>query len=311
MDRLFEAFPDKYPRVLREEADTWVFELRWPESEAWYVDPNLTKAAQVRYRLPLGALTEYVEHLDCGAIPFVFSMFHSRALLAPALASKRDGRVFDTIVHVDAHDDLMPALVRADNAGVSDALRDVPIDFVDTASVTAAINSGAISKGSFLTAYLAAARPAKIVHINPFAAPGRWFVRISKQSVDIGGTSFERTAVTYSPDETSDASELNEVSSIPNNLTASQVIWLDVDLDAFCNRYDGDSDRRHVIATPKERKELEQRIAAFRVELERAEWRSRVQAISVAASPGFFPSEYWSEVIPWVCDGLVNLFCRS
>ena len=289
MDRLFEAFPDKYPRLLREEPDAWVFELRWPESEAWYVDPNLTNAAQARYRLPLGALTEYVEHLDCGSIPFVFSMFHSRALLAPARASER-GKIFDTIVHVDAHDDLMPALVRREHGGVIDAVRKAPIDFADVASVSAAIDSGAISKGSFLTAYIAAAGPKKIVYINPFAASGRWFVRLSKQYTDLGGASLESTAAAYSPNTVPAASQLSEVRSMPHDLTDSRVIWLDVDLDAFCNRYDGDSDRRDAVSTPTERMQMEQRISTFQVELERVEWRSKVQAISVAASPGFFPS---------------------
>ena len=83
-------------------------------------------------------------------------------------------------------------------------------------------------------------------------------------------------------------------------------MWLDVDLDAFCNRFDGDSDRRDRGVSPTEVATMHRRIASFFAELCAASWRDRIEAVSVAASPGFFPSEHWETVIPTVYDGLAE-----
>jgi len=88
-------------------------------------------------------------------------------------------------------------------------------------------------------------------------------------------------------------------------------VWLDVDLDAFCNRYNGDSDRRSVVATEEEKQTMRRRISDFLNALAVAKWRKRIRAVSVAASPGFFPSEYWDEAIPTLCDGIIGLLRQN
>lgn len=88
-------------------------------------------------------------------------------------------------------------------------------------------------------------------------------------------------------------------------------MWLDVDLHAFCNRFDGDSDRRDRPGSRAETSTLHRRIASFFGELNAASWRDQIEAVSVAASPGFFPSEYWETVIPAVCEGFDEALGRS
>ena len=84
-------------------------------------------------------------------------------------------------------------------------------------------------------------------------------------------------------------------------------IWLDVDLDAFCNRFDGDSDNRQKRGSIDELNATIKRGGEFLENLSQADWLEDIAAVSVAASPGFFPSEYWDTVIPVVCDGIMKL----
>jgi hypothetical protein len=39
-------------------------------------------------------------------------------------------------------------------------------------------------------------------------------------------------------------------------------------------------------------------------ELNHAAWITKIEAVSVAVSPGFFPAEYWAEVISTICEGI-------
>ena len=105
----------------------------------------------------------------------------------------------------------------------------------------------------------------------------------------------------------SEAWRWQEAPLLPLGLDDCQSVWLDVDLDAFCNRYDGDSDRAHILSTESERLILRQRMDRFLDRLSNASWKSRGDAVSIAASPGFFPSEYWDEAIPKITDGVADI----
>src|SRR5262249_20668974 len=86
-------------------------------------------------------------------------------------------------------------------------------------------------------------------------------------------------------------------------------VWLDIDLDAFCNRFDGDSSRRDIAPTETEAQEVTTRIDEFLGRLRAATWKEQVRAVSVAASPGFFPSEYWNTAVPQWLDGFRKIVC--
>ena len=105
----------------------------------------------------------------------------------------------------------------------------------------------------------------------------------------------------------SEAWRWQEAPLLPLGLDDCQSVWLDVDLDAFCNRYDGDSDRAHILSTESERLILRQRMDRFLDRLSNASWKSQIDAVSIAVSPGFFPSEYWDEAIPKITDGVADI----
>jgi hypothetical protein len=90
----------------------------------------------------------------------------------------------------------------------------------------------------------------------------------------------------------------------------ADAVWLDVDLDVFCNRYDGDSDRATFEGNHAEQAFMQQRIETFLDQLASATWIDKIEAVSVAISPGFFPAQYWEYAIPAVCNGIERIICQ-
>ena len=61
MDPFFELFPDRYPFVTSEDSHFWWIGLKWPETEEWYVDPNLADQARKSFEFSLAELPTHWE----------------------------------------------------------------------------------------------------------------------------------------------------------------------------------------------------------------------------------------------------------
>jgi hypothetical protein len=312
MEPFFDLFPDRYPFVVSEDDHAWRIGLKWPDNNRWYVDPTLTKMARASFGLSLNQLPSYWEQRTIGTIPLMFSMFHSRALLTPAMAL-RAGHAsgFSHIVHVDDHDDLMPPLLRRFEKGLLNPLDQSIVNLANIDSINTAIDAGVISKGSFLAAYVLANPAASVIHVREDGVARFWGLSIQSVDRTIVSRTFN-TSFVFMENIPAEAGWLwQETPILPLELRDCESVWLDVDLDAFCNRYDGDSNRMNAVATNAERALLRDRINVFLDRLSAASWRWHIRAVSVAASPGFFPSEYWKEAIPKVTDGIAHVLGKS
>jgi hypothetical protein len=188
------------------------------------------------------------------------------------------------------------------------------VDLSDVYSVTSAIDRGVISKGSFLAAYILGTPPACAIHVLDQGLKLDYDIVVDSLNHTIGSLTFASSAPSLIPSKDSNRPtgwRWQELPFLPLNLNNCRSVWLDVDLDAFCNRYDGDSDRAALLGTESERAMLLQGMDAFLDRLSKASWRSQINAVSIAASPGFFPSEYWDEAIPKITDGLTNLLSAA
>ncbi len=307
MEQLFGFFPDHHPHLLSENELGWVFGLGWPSHLLAHTDPALAECARHSYGLELHELAGYIEVRRCAHADFVFSMFHSRALLAPSLALARCGKLPRQIVHVDAHSDMLPPLLSVTGlAALSNPGYNASCQFDHPHTVMQMIDTGLIHKGSFLAAYLLAVPAGDIFHCWEEITPRSRSLLRTTSEVNIGEQIIVRDTLIPTPEVMSDCWQCHDTICLPEipPSAASHGIWLDVDLDAFCNRFDGDSDRSDQTGSPNEICQLRDRVAAFLEQLRDVSWRGNIEAISVAASPGFFPSEYWEEVIPTVCDGI-------
>jgi hypothetical protein len=313
MDRLFELFPDHYPFLMSETHSEWTFGLAWPNDPLWFVDPSLPGQAARIFGLSLPELATFTQIRQCAAATFIFSMFHSRALLAPAYAAQRDRAIrFSSIVHIDDHDDLMAPLLTTDAGQLHNSITGRALDLNDPISVSEAIDYGAVNKGSFLAAYVLGKPPGSLVHVGHKLQVGRVWLTPSIVSETLGRQHFSISALDANDSPVPGIWSLTETPHLPTGQIddGAGAVWLDVDLDAFCNRYDGDSYRRELLATAHERQQMHQRISQFLESLSGSEWRKRIKAVSIAASPAFFPSEYWDDAIPSVCNGVMDILNR-
>jgi len=312
MDSLFELFPDHYPYLLSETVEEFVFGLGWPSDPDWFIDPHLTLQSRLLFNCSLEQLLPFCQWRQCRSAPFLFSMFHSRALLAPASAfAGKDVNNFSHIVHVDDHNDLMAPLVRLNGRTLVDAVSNTQIDLDDVESVTSAIDRGAIHKGNFLSAYVLTKPSGLLIYVNERIPTSSWSLLPTEVEIKLGNETLLRNDLICSTQRIPETWRLDELPSLPLDLDLgpSDSVWLDVDLDAFCNRYDGDSDRRAEMQSDHENQSTQLRIRNFLSALEKASWTSHIRAVSVAASPSFFPSDYWNWAIPEVCNGIQRLVC--
>lgn len=315
MDELFKIFPDKYPVLVCETDDAWTFQLDWPRHLLEPIDPLISEQAEKCYGLGLSQLANYVEVRHCGRADFVFSMFHSRALAAPALAILRDNqRKLSCVVHVDAHHDLAPSLlIAAGSKRLVNSAFEIECSLNDVENIMRSIDCGFIDKGCFLTAFLFGTEPGQLFHVHDEVVYDRFWLERNSDTVQIGDKKVLRDLVGFQRTPIRDAWQLNESSTLPATLSMNRAdgVWLDVDLDAFCNRFDGDSDRSTQRSSSEEFKRMKEGIARFLDDFANSSWRENVIAVSVAASPGFFPSEYWDYGIPTVCDGIAAILSAT
>lgn len=312
MDQLFDLFHDHYPVQINEDDEDWTFELRWPTYDGWYIDTNAVPMANRMYGLSLDSIPIFTKQQRFGNADFLFSMIHSRAIIVAARATHRRRRTpLSCIVHIDDHTDLMPPVLAfsGEYGKLVDVIYNQSVDLSDPLSVSAAVDRGVISKGNFLAAYLIANPPGELIHISKsHNESSSWLDRVNID-FELAGRTYNRTDLKQIDKPTSTSWRFLKARTIPSQIDPeySSGIWLDVDLDEFCNRYNGDSNSRLVGETLEEKNEMIRRIDAFLMELSQARWISQIEAISVAVSPGFFPSDYWSYAIPKVCDGIKGI----
>lgn len=246
-----------------------------------------------------------------------------------ALATRRSGRVlrslYDTwtlhswsewltrqkagrrhspiILHVDDHRDLGPPRLFIGEGGWVDAITGAHCNFQEPASVRAAIESGAIGMGSFLTPLLHAVPNAEVRHLcqrPEAAATSDYLIQCTTQADTLLAPGRERPAVHLEPmARTSGPGTYRVTQSVKDWLgdLGEGPILLHVDMDYFNNRYDGDSDwlhRQGVLdpSLPQIFGKVDEMVGA----LIDAGLMGRLEDIVIAFSPGFFPAEFWHDV---------------
>jgi hypothetical protein len=214
----------------------------------------------------------------------MFSLVHSWALVGASYHAWRTGRIPRQVVHVDDHTDF-GACIMDDSSTPPTGRGGVPYILEEPATIIENLFRGSFNKGSYLTAFLALTDVRGVQQVCWSNKRTGTFVFPSKISdhvfcakyADTGATPF-RAGVCVEPWEDAD-----------------DPVWLDIDLDAFCNRFNGDSDRRDLRANVSERQQFNQRIEETVELIRRHESLKNAELVTIAASPGFCPSGYWEE----------------
>lgn len=214
------------------------------------------------------------------------------------------------VLHVDDHKDLdAPRLFNRPD-GWFDPIGCRPVDLREPRSVTDAIMSGALGMGSFLTPFLHRHPDTEVRHLCQGPKCTRTVdSQIILESVAdaLLDPSALRPAISLIADDKGAGRGryrfTHDLDSWLEGLAkTSAPILFHVDMDYFCNRYDGDSD--HIEYPGPLNDALPQilnRINGLTDALHRHGLVERIVDIVVAFSPGFFPAEFWAES----CDRLL------
>lgn len=312
MDQLLERFPDHEPRLVQEHIDSWLFGLVW-RSDQETIDPSVVRVAEELYGLKAGEIGGFCRAYNWRGRSVVFSLVHAWALIAPAAIHQGAAETpINWVIHVDDHTDLMELIVRpSGKAGaLVDQISDAMIYLNNEESITSAIWRGALHKGNFLTAFVAGNPDCKVVHVKRFAPASDFALLEYSPTIEVAGRGVRGYGLRRNTSRGGETAVWFQRRSLPRELPLASGggVWLDIDMDFFCNRWNGDSDRRGVSTPNAEAARIDKRIGRLLRDLSRATWLPDVLAVSVAVSPGFFPSEYWRTAVASLENGLKSIF---
>lgn len=300
--RLRSYFGDKKATAALD-AQGWGLTLDWPSEADWYVDPQLEHGLRWWGRGAAPDLRTIPLERRCES-GIALSLFDTWTLHAWSEWLQRHGPCPEALIlHVDDHLDLSSPRLIVGVAGWTDAITGAPFDLRQPSTVEAAIESGAVSMGTFLTPMVHALERIEIRHLRP-PHRGRDTVTrllVSTTEVDLllspGGL---RPAVAMASLGATEAGQGEKVYRATCALdewlrdAPQRPVLLHIDMDFFCNRFDGDSDWKVVLGrhdTPLA--DVLAGIDALFATLHASDVTDRLEGMAVGISPGFFPAEFW------------------
>lgn len=311
--RLRDYFCDKDAEAVRD-GDAWELRLGWPGGEDRHVDPDLV----IGLRLWDGIAREEMAMAQRRSGRVLRALYDTWTLHSWSEWIARSGLGPGeplTILHVDDHRDLGTPRLFQRGDSVVDAITGLSFDLAKPDTVRAAIESGAVGMGSFLT---------PVLHRHPSAD-----VRQLGQAPKVTSTTDCVFELGTEPDELLEPGELRPSIRLERTsegtgpgryrTTADPEKWVEnvgpgpillhIDMDYFNNRYDGDGDwrERPDILDP-DLDEVFAQVDRLTAVLRASGLVSRIEDAVIAFSPGFFPAELWEAADARLQQGLEDLY---
>ncbi len=310
LNALGALYQDKTP-VRRHENDRhWLFELCGSRSVSENTDPDLEKNLAAHFNLSIEEISDYAQ-FQTGADQHPDSVLcfdHCWALsLWSRWLEQQKSLNFSQkplLVRFDAHDDLgLPSIRLSDTPWefLSPVDQD-RLDLRDHRTVNRFIRRGFIGIGSFIIPLLHAMGGFDIVYVVPAKTNEDPWVHTrslicSNRSRTVRGI-HGRYPTLELEDKLQSHNSLYMQTNDPQQLQqiiARGPVFLDVDMDYFSNAYDSHRKNRFVPSPDHCLHNMEAVLAA----LKQAPFLPRVEALSMALSPNFFPSALWPDALAW------------
>jgi hypothetical protein len=208
------------------------------------------------------------------------------------------------VIHLDAHDDLAaPPVAATSVTGVFTApVGDATLDLRDAETIDHFILRGFVGIGSFIAPIVHAVPEIEIVHVareHPSGAEELELVLREDRQSTYTGTACRCPGVTLSPLHEPARRRYTRTSDVRVAIERARgrEVVLDIDLDYFSNAFD---DRRPVA---EDDVSIDAGLAGAAALVDDLEGALRDAAVvpavaTVALSPGFFPSDGWSTLLP-------------
>lgn len=283
-DQLESIFADKKVDLINTTNSEITYKIRLPYSSEWYVDPAIFELKSNE----LDDLPKYYLLNKYGEKIFLKTHFHYNALRGAIEYEQSSGKKIDCIIHFDDHSDMMP-IYKMEN---------------EVSSYRDKIRHGELAIGNFLTNYLVN-NPIDVYHIQNSKSLSfkeeqyNYFAARSKEI--IGNLEFEKIKLQKTVNSPTTYFRMN-MNTFEDISIEGENIWLDIDLDYFCNRFNRDSDWKKNRYFDRTFDEMNKDVSLFLDKLKEFKWLNKVKVLTVASSPGFFPFSY----LNFIEKGLIN-----
>jgi hypothetical protein len=290
--------------------DGWEIDLNWPTRADYYVDPNLEQGLKWwRAGTEIRDIPSQVYHSDHGLI----ALRDSWTLYSwSKWLTERHERGLAThnvvILHVDDHNDLMTPRLTSRDGIWRDTIFSEIFDLYEPNTVQLAILRGVIGVGSFISPIIHTVPYLQMRHLSQSAPADNieddyLLVRqtVADQLLDVIG---RRPSIGIFHNGKLLEDKLQANIAGPYRLTHRLDYWLadlpvapillHIDMDYFNNRYNGNSDwSKQSSRHDPDFAQILRKIDDLFDALSEAQVVSRIENVTVALSPGFFPAELW------------------
>lgn len=305
--------------TLEKSSTGWCLHLSRPTQKDYYVDPNIESG--------ISWWNENFHPIDIPKIPFALnrgplyqlSIEDSWTVYSWSHWLKDNStQQTITLLHVDDHNDMMTPRIGLKNDKWIDSISGNEFDLLSPESVKAAIKSGSIGIGSFMAPFIHLLPNLQIRHLcnteYSTVNEGEFLIYPKLLNDSLLIPDLLRPALEIIPVSKSIGRENGRPYLVTNNTTnwikdiPEGPILLHIDMDYFNNRFNGDSDwiDNGTKYDPPVSTVLYQIKNLFE-SIRQSGIRERIQDITIALSPGFFPTEMWPESIETVKNEIAKL----
>jgi hypothetical protein len=310
---VLDAYFDDLLASVKAVPEGWEIDLNWPSSADYYVDPCIEQGlAWWKAGTDIAEIHRQVSHTHSGQLSLIdsWTLFSwSHWLAERRLRGEATNEV--VILHVDDHTDLMTPRLILHEEKWRDAISGKEFDLYKPTSVLSAILNGAIGVGSFISPLVHSVPNVYLRHLSqtaPDEAPQDSSLVAKSLADTLLSIGALRPAVGIIREIVGTPNEPRRAAAKHYRFTRQLDAWLGelpdapvllhVDMDYFSNRYNGDSDwkaraGRHDPKLP----EIMLAIDAVFKAITESGVASRIENVTVALSPGFFPAELWASSI--------------
>ncbi len=318
-----DAYFDDLLASVRAVPEGWEIDLNWPSTADYYVDTSVEQGlAWWRAGTHITEIHRQVNHSPRGQL----SLNDSWTLYSWSnwlVERRQSGRPTEEVVvlHIDDHTDLMTPRLTCSGNGWFNAISGEAFDLFDPESVRTAILTGAVGVGSFMSPFIHTVRRVHLRHLSQTAPNGgaQDCALVAEPVADtLLNTKDSRPAIKIIRDEATAHHGLRSTSAGQYRYTRQLARWLGdlpeapvllhVDMDYFNNRYNGDSDwksksGRHDPSLPEVLLAIDE---LFKT-INETGVAPRIENVTVALSPGFFPAELWAVSIGRMQEHLTRM----
>lgn len=305
---LVDYFSGKDIGILKQDENYIDVSLSNHESSDYYIDPNILEGLQwwdksiMIKEIPdqLRDLVKYQLSLNDNWTIYSWSLWLEQRFLENDIPNEI------VILHIDDHTDCMPPLLFKENNIFINPFNNEEVNLFNPNTIKRAIESGAISIGSFMTLFLHSMPKIHFRHLMPKHRLSKAYVSGMVNRDFLNDDTIqpykERPLLSFSPSEAVKSnleySVFTEIDDFLKDISDTAAILVHVDMDYFNNRFDGDSDwRSHEFIHDPSAEIVYKNIEEIFSSIEKSNIAKRIENYTVALSPGFFPAEFWRESV--------------